>query len=64
MTGMRLVLGIGTAMLVAATGAVLFETVGVGGWAWYGLATVAILCGMLVDREHFFGTGNHTSVRH
>jgi hypothetical protein len=64
MTAMRLALGAGIGMVVAAVGAVLFEALGIGGWAWYGLASVAILCGMLADRERFFGISKTGSLRH
>jgi hypothetical protein len=64
MTTMRLVVGCALAMAVAAVGAVIFEAIGIGGWAWYGLATVAILCGTLPDRERFYGTGKTRSAPH
>ena len=64
MTPMRLAVGCALAMAVAAIGSVAFEAIGVGGWAWYGLITVAILCGALADRERFFGIGHPRSARH
>lgn len=64
MSPMRLAMGCLLAMSVAAVGAVTFEAIGLGGWAWYALATVAILSGTLADRERFFGTGGAGPLRH
>jgi hypothetical protein len=61
---MRVALGIGIAMTVSALGVVVFGAVDSGDWAWYGIIIVAVLCGLLADRERIFGTGKTRSARH
>ncbi len=44
---------VATAVIVAGT--FLFEAVGVGSLAWFGLITIAMIAGSLADRERFYG---------
>ena len=55
---MRLATAFLVAMIVVALGTVLFEELGIGGLAWYGLVLVGVLAATLVDYQNFYGSGD------